>query len=155
MKLLKFTAVSIWVVLLSACVSMANFGYKVYQSSPDAVALSYITAFYSGDSRSIKKLLEPSVLAEIEEAPDTRLIFVAVENIGDYVKSGGGYKNLRITDIKKYRDDESRTYFYDIDLPYVSRHSPVEWMEKFSSISLVKDQQGLWWVDEVDGIYQL
>ncbi|NHC61677.1 hypothetical protein [Paenalcaligenes suwonensis] len=61
------------------------------QSSPDAVAMAYITAFYSGDSRSIKKLLEPSVLAEIEADSDTRLVFVAVENIGNYVRSGGGW----------------------------------------------------------------
>lgn len=155
MRLFNVASLAVWAFLLSACVSIPGLGPKVDQSSADAVALAYIEAFYTGNSRSIKRILEPSVLEDFESDPDSRLIFVAVENIGQYVNNNGGYKNLKITDVKKYGGDNSLTYYYDIDLPYVTRHSPTRWLEKSSSIDLIQDKQGLWWVNEIDGISQL
>lgn len=155
MRSLKVVSVLIFMFFLSACASLSNFGKKVDQTSPDAVANAYIEAFYSGNSGTIKKILAPKELAEINEDEDARMIFIAVENIGKYIENGGGYKNLKIKDIKKGNNDTSRNYYYDIDLPYVTRHSPTEWFEKSASIDLIKDANGLWWIAEIDGIYRL
>ncbi|MGG4774922.1 hypothetical protein E4695_12060 [Alcaligenaceae bacterium 429] len=152
MRLFNVVSLAVWAFLLSACVSIPGLGPKVDQSSADAVALTYIEAFYTGNSRTIKHILEPSVLAELESNAESSLIMLSIEKIGQYVQNNGGYKNLKITDIKKSSDDTSRTYYYDIDLPYASRHSATQWLDQSGSIELVKDTQGLWWADEIDGI---
>ncbi|HHR5882542.1 TPA: hypothetical protein ACS7XF_002503 [Providencia alcalifaciens] len=154
MRSLRVATVFIFIFFLSACASLPGFGKKTDQTSPDSVAQTYIEAFYTGNSNTIKNILLPSELTEINEDPEASLIFVAVENIGKYIKNGGGYKNLKMREMTKDKHDTARTYYYRIELPYVTRHSPTEWLEESSSIDLVKDANGLWWIKQIDGIYK-
>jgi predicted small secreted protein len=152
MRALKVASLAVLAFLLSACVSIPGLGPKVDQSSADAVALAYIEAFYTGDSRTIKRILEPTALEELESDSDSTFVILSIEKIGQYVQKNGGYKNLKITDVKKNGNDTSRTYYYDIDIPYATRHIPTQWRDQSSSIELLKDAQGLWWANEIDGI---
>lgn len=80
------------------------------------------------------------------------VMFQYIENIGEYIRREGGYKNLKITKIDKYNNDNKRTYYYDIDLPHITNYQPTEWIGQYSSIDVSKDKNGLWWISEIDGI---
>lgn len=149
---IKITSIFFLVSLLSSCSSFVFFSKPIDQKNPDEVANAYINYFYSGDIRSIKKILEPKELASIQEEPDSMMMFQYVEGVGAYIRRGGGYKNMKITKIDKYSNDNKRTYYYDIDLPHVTNYKPTELMGQYSSVDVSKDENGLWWVSEIDGV---
>ena len=122
------------------------------KKKPDEVVSAYINYFYSGDIHLIKKILEPKELYSLQEEPDSMVMFQYIESIGEYIRHEGGYKNLKITKIDKYNNDNKRTYYYDIDLPHITNYQPTEWIGQYSSIDVSKDKNGLWWISEIDGI---